>query len=102
MRPAIEFAVAEIIAQVSGLGKKMSNFRIPLIQPIETERAPQDLCTPCGCRQRIREFAESETVVHIAGPEGRAREIHARGTVAGILWPRSSSDRVKGGAHQRE
>ena len=29
------------------------------------------LCTPCGgCRQRIREFADAGTVVHIAGPEG--------------------------------
>ena len=29
------------------------------------------LCTPCGgCRQRIREFADGSTVVHIAGPEG--------------------------------
>jgi cytidine deaminase len=29
------------------------------------------LCTPCGgCRQRIREFADPQTVIHIAGPEG--------------------------------
>ena len=29
------------------------------------------LCTPCGgCRQRIREFAEAGTVIHIAGPTG--------------------------------
>ncbi|HZZ62308.1 MAG TPA: cytidine deaminase [Roseiarcus sp.] len=29
------------------------------------------LCTPCGgCRQRIREFAEAATIVHVAGPEG--------------------------------
>ena len=29
------------------------------------------LCTPCGgCRQRIREFADTATTVHIAGPEG--------------------------------
>jgi cytidine deaminase len=29
------------------------------------------LCTPCGgCRQRIREFADDATIVHIAGPEG--------------------------------
>ena len=29
------------------------------------------LCTPCGgCRQRIREFADAATLVHIAGPEG--------------------------------
>src|SRR5271166_22226 len=29
------------------------------------------LCTPCGgCRQRIREFANDTTIVHVAGPEG--------------------------------
>jgi cytidine deaminase len=29
------------------------------------------LATPCGgCRQRIREFATSATVIHVAGPEG--------------------------------
>ena len=32
------------------------------------------LCTPCGgCRQRIREFADGATVVHVAGPEGLRR-----------------------------
>ncbi len=63
----------------------------------------EDLCTPCGgCRQRIREFADAETVVHVAGPEGVRARFTLRRTVAGILWPRPSSDRVKGGAHQRE
>jgi cytidine deaminase len=29
------------------------------------------LCTPCGgCRQRIREFADAQIPIHIAGPEG--------------------------------
>jgi cytidine deaminase len=29
------------------------------------------LCTPCGgCRQRIREFADPSTVIHIAGKQG--------------------------------
>ena len=29
------------------------------------------LCTPCGgCRQRIREFADDRTIIHVAGPEG--------------------------------
>jgi len=32
------------------------------------------LATPCGgCRQRIREFATSATVIHVAGPEGVRR-----------------------------
>jgi cytidine deaminase len=40
------------------------------------------LVTPCGgCRQRIREFADPETPVHVAGPEG----IRARYTLEGLL-----------------
>jgi cytidine deaminase len=32
------------------------------------------LCTPCGgCRQRIREFADSATLIHVAGPKGVRR-----------------------------
>jgi len=32
------------------------------------------LCTPCGgCRQRIREFADPSSAIHIAGPEGVRR-----------------------------
>jgi cytidine deaminase len=32
------------------------------------------LCTPCGgCRQRIREFADGQTPVHVAGPRGVRR-----------------------------
>src|ERR1700691_3722661 len=31
----------------------------------------EGLCTPCGgCRQRIREFADAGTPIHVAGPEG--------------------------------
>ena len=31
----------------------------------------EGLCTPCGgCRQRIREFGEATTPIHIAGLEG--------------------------------
>jgi len=29
------------------------------------------LCTPCGgCRQRIREFADAATLIHVAGTDG--------------------------------
>jgi cytidine deaminase len=32
------------------------------------------LCTPCGgCRQRIREFADGATTIHVGGPEGLIR-----------------------------
>jgi len=31
----------------------------------------EGLCTPCGgCRQRIREFADASTPIHIAGADG--------------------------------
>ncbi len=31
----------------------------------------EGLCTPCGgCRQRIREFADAGTPIHIAGLQG--------------------------------
>ena len=34
------------------------------------------LCTPCGgCRQRIREFADPETPIHLCGPEGIRRTV---------------------------
>ena len=40
------------------------------------------LCTPCGgCRQRIREFADPATPIHIAGPEG----VRASFTLAELL-----------------
>ncbi len=32
----------------------------------------EHLCTPCGdCRQRIREFADAETRIHVVDAEGR-------------------------------
>lgn len=41
------------------------------IEAIAVVGSGEGLCTPCGgCRQRIREFACSETPVAIAGPEG--------------------------------
>jgi cytidine deaminase len=40
------------------------------------------LCTPCGgCRQRIREFADSGAAIHVAGPEG----VRASFTLAELL-----------------
>jgi cytidine deaminase len=42
----------------------------------------EGLCTPCGgCRQRIREFSDGDTVVHVAGPEG----VRASYTLAELL-----------------
>ena len=34
------------------------------------------LCAPCGgCRQRIREFADRDTPIHLCGPEGIRRTV---------------------------
>jgi cytidine deaminase len=42
----------------------------------------EDLCTPCGgCRQRIREFGDASTIIHIAGPEG----VRAKFTLGELL-----------------
>jgi len=44
------------------------------IREIAIVGAGAALCTPCGgCRQRIREFAGSETPVHLCAPEGLRR-----------------------------
>jgi cytidine deaminase len=40
------------------------------------------LCTPCGgCRQRIREFADPSTTIHIAGAKG----VRAKFTLGELL-----------------
>ena len=42
-----------------------------VIDVILTVADGEQLATPCGgCRQKIREFATSATVIHVAGPEG--------------------------------
>jgi cytidine deaminase len=44
--------------------------------------ADTELITPCGgCRQRLRELAEPDTPVHLAGPEGIRRTL----TLADLL-----------------
>ncbi len=45
-----------------------------------------DLTTCCGgCRQRIREFAGPEVLVHAAGPEGVRRTFTHGGAAAGVV-----------------
>ena len=42
----------------------------------------EGLCTPCGgCRQRLSEFADKDTVIHVAGLEG----VRASFTMAELL-----------------
>jgi len=51
------------------------------------------LCTPCGgCRQRIREFAEPMTEIHLCGPEGVRRTV----TVGELLPLSFGPDNLRG------
>ena len=62
--PVGSCAEASAISAMVGAGER----RIASILVIGDGEA---LVTPCGgCRQRIREFADAETPVHIAGPDG--------------------------------
>jgi cytidine deaminase len=51
------------------------------------------LCTPCGgCRQRIREFAEPATEIHLCGLDGIRRIV----TIAELLPLSFGPDNLKG------
>lgn len=60
-------AEASAIAAMASAGERV-------IDTIVTVCDGEALSTPCGgCRQKIREFATADTVVHAAGPEGIRR-----------------------------
>jgi len=51
------------------------------------------LCAPCGgCRQRIREFAEPATEIHLCGPDGVRRTV----TVGELLPLSFGPENLKG------
>ena len=55
------------------------------IREIAVVGVGEALCTPCGgCRQRIREFGDPSTLIHIGGPEG-----HRSTFLLGELLPTS-------------
>jgi len=64
-----------------------------VITEVAVMGAGEALVTPCGgCRQRIREFARDDVVIHIYGPEGRRRSL-----ILGDLLPMSfGPDNLKG------
>lgn len=52
----------------------------------------REVTTPCGgCRQRIREFADSGTMIHVCGPRGVAASL----TIEELL-PHSFGPRIPG------
>lgn len=60
-------AEASAIAAMASAGERV-------IDTLVTVCDGDTLSTPCGgCRQKIREFATADTVVHAAGPEGIRR-----------------------------
>jgi cytidine deaminase len=57
-------AEAGAISQMASAGER-------LIDVIVTVCDGESLGTPCGgCRQKIHEFSDADTVIHVAGPEG--------------------------------
>lgn len=57
-------------AETSALGAMVTNGATRIREVAVMAGAPQ-LTTPCGgCRQRLAEFGEADTPVHICGPEG--------------------------------
>lgn len=55
-----------IAAMVLGGGRR--------VQEIAVVGSGSDPCVPCGgCRQRIREFADAHTKIHVCGPDGAHR-----------------------------
>ncbi len=63
------------ISQMAAAGER-------LIDTILVVCDGEALGTPCGgCRQKIREFSDADTVIHVAGPEG----VRASYTIAELL-----------------
>lgn len=57
-------------AETSALGAMVTSGATRIREVVVMAGAPQ-LTTPCGgCRQRLAEFGEADTPVHICGPEG--------------------------------
>lgn len=57
-------------AETSALGAMVTNGATRIREVAVMAGAPQ-LTTPCGgCRQRLAEFGDADTPVHICGPEG--------------------------------
>jgi cytidine deaminase len=71
-------------AEASAIGAMVTGGARRIIELAIVAGGPE-LCTPCGgCRQRIREFAAPDVMIHILGPEGLRRSL-----TAGELLPLS-------------
>ena len=64
-------AYPEGVCAEAGAISKMAADGERLIDVIVTVCDGEALGTPCGgCRQKIREFSDAATMIHVAGPEG--------------------------------
>jgi cytidine deaminase len=62
-------------AEASAIGTMVGAGDTKIVSVVVMGGGPS-LCTPCGgCRQRLREFADAETPVHICGPEGLRKTV---------------------------
>ncbi|HYE49557.1 MAG TPA: cytidine deaminase [Azospirillaceae bacterium] len=71
-------------AEASAIGMMVAAGETRIAEVVVIGGEPGDglLCTPCGgCRQRLREFAGPDTVIHVCGPDGT----RARFTMAELL-----------------
>jgi cytidine deaminase len=59
-----------LCAEATAIGQMVSHGEKTITEMLVIGKGDA-LCTPCGaCRQRIREFANDETLIHIASPDG--------------------------------
>ena len=57
-------------AEASAIGTMIASGEQRIVEVV-IFASGDNLCTPCGgCRQQLNEFAESNTPVHIYGPDG--------------------------------
>lgn len=62
-------------AEASAIGAMVSAGDTKIVSVVVMGGGPS-LCTPCGgCRQRLSEFAEPDTPVHVCGPEGLRKTV---------------------------
>ena len=80
-----------ICAEAAAMGAMVSAGEYEIVEVL-TIADGERLTTPCGgCRQRIREFARPDVLVHAAGPEGIRRTFTRRRAAAGVVHRGRSS-----------
>jgi cytidine deaminase len=64
-----------LCAEASAIANMVAD-GVTAISEIALMAQSDQLVTPCGgCRQRLREFAEDSTLIHLCGPDGLRRTV---------------------------